>query len=274
MNISRVVCIALASLLLVACGTPPRLQSLQPKTQGSPDYALSQSPLLESTSHVTQHLDKDKSVLYFQNYGGGGAGLGLLLGPLGVAANIAMIESNTKKDAELLRDRVSVLPREIFVEVAKRQGLGVSSNSTDQKPKVTPYLYVSKTEGETLLLSSALIIEQGAGADKWTGKYMYQLPLKYSISELSQLDNSATAQLKEAVATGFSQLLVNLSAESPERLAQEKKITFKSDLVNPRFDFEMIGSLISDDGDVVWVRTVGGVFALRKPNISFAVQKL
>jgi hypothetical protein len=222
---------------------------------------------------MTQHLDKDKSVLYFQNYGGGGAGLGILLGPLGVAANISMIESNTKKDVEQLRDKVNVRPREIFAEVAKRRGLGVSSSPTDQKLKVTPYLYVSKTEGETLLLASALIIEQGAGADKWTGKYMYQLPLKFSISELSQLSDSATAQLGEAVATGFMQLLMNIGSESPERFVQEKKITFKSDLVNPRFDFEMMGTLIADDGNVVWIRTVGGVFALRKANVSFVVQK-
>lgn len=273
MNITRAVCTALVSLLLAACGTPPRLQALQPKLAVPADYALSQSPLLESTNHMTQHLDKDKSVLYFQNYGGGGAGLGLLLGPIGVAANIAMIESNTKKDAEQLRDKVSVNPREIFAEVAQRHGLSISSTPTDQKPKVTPYLYVSKTEGDLLLLSSALIIEQGAGAEKWTGKYMYQLPMKYSVNELSKLGDNETAQLKDAVAMGFSQLVKNVSSESPERFAQEKKITFKSDLVNPRFDFEMIGSLISDDGDVVWVRTVGGVFALRRANVSFTVQK-
>lgn len=124
-----------------------------------------------------------------------------------------------------------------------------------------------------LLLSSALIIENDNGADKWTGKYMYQLPVKYSINELSQIGDSAMAQLQEAVAAGFSQLILNMAAESPERLAQEKKITFKSDLVNPRFEFEMIGSLISEESNMVWIRTAGGVFALRKANISFSVQK-
>jgi hypothetical protein len=273
MSIKKLVCIALASLLLVACGTPPRLQPLQPKTQGPAEYTLSRSALVENTSHVTQHLDKDKSVLYFQNYGGGGVGLGLLLGPLGVAANVAMIEGVSKKDAEQLRDKISVRPREIFAEVAARQGLNVSAELASQKLKVTPYLYVSKTEGDILLVSSALIIEHEAGADKWTGKYMYQLPLKYSISELSKLGDGETAQLREAVAAGFAQLVTNIRAESPERLALEQKVLFKSDFVNPRFDYEMFGSLIAEDSSVVWIRTVNGVYALRKPNVSFTVQK-
>lgn len=222
---------------------------------------------------MTKHLDKEQNILYFQNYGGS-LGLGLLLGPLGVAANVGIIESNTKKDVEQLRDKISVRPTDIFSEVAKREGLDLSSVAeTAQKPKVTPYLYVSKTDGETLLLSSSLLVEQGEGTGKWIGKYMYQLPVKYSISELSQLSPAATTQLKEAMATGFAQIILNLRAENPEQLAQEKKIIFKSDLLAPNISFDMIGRLISEDNSVVWIRTVGGVFAIQKTNITFTVQK-
>ncbi len=248
------------------------MQSVQPKSSGGSAYALSRSPLLDATNHLTQHLDKEKTIVYFQNFGGGGAGLGLLLGPIGVAANVSMIETNTKKDVEQLRDRVAVRPAEIFAEVARRQGLDLSANAT-QAPKITPYLYVSKTEGETLLVSSALIIEQGTGPEKWTGKYMYQLPVRYSLNEFAQLSESATAQLRDAVALGYSSLVTHVGAESAERMNQEKKIMFKSDLLNPRFDFEMAGSLIADGGDLVWVRTYGGVYALRKGNVSYTLQK-
>ncbi len=272
MNITRVVCCALAPLLLVACGTAPRLQSLQPQTSVPASYSLALSPQIENTNHVTQHLDTEKGIVYHQNFGGGGAALGLL-GPFGVAANIAMIESNTKKDAEQLRGKVSVRPREIFAEVAKSQGLSMSPGTTEPKRSITPYLYVSKTEGEMLLLASALIIEQGTGAEKWTGRYMYQLPQKYTVSELSQLNDSTSAQLREAVATGFSLLLKNISAETPERLEQEQKILLTSDFITPRFSFEMYGSLISNGDEIVWIRTVSGVYGVRKPHITFTVDK-
>jgi hypothetical protein len=57
-----------------------------------------------------------RNILYFQNYGGGGAGLGLLLGPIGVAANMSMIESNTKQ--EQLRDKIAIDPPAVFSAAA------------------------------------------------------------------------------------------------------------------------------------------------------------
>ncbi|HVE52127.1 MAG TPA: hypothetical protein VNB23_01955 [Ramlibacter sp.] len=83
--------------LLAACAAPqPRV--MPARTAIDAPYALERSPLLDQTSHTAMHLDRERRILYQQSLGGGGVGVGLLLGPLGVAANIAMIEANTKAD--------------------------------------------------------------------------------------------------------------------------------------------------------------------------------
>ena len=48
----------------------------------------------------------------------------------------------------------------------------------------------------------------------------------------------------------------------------ERTITFKSDFLAPRLNFDLTGALISQNADVTWVRTYGGIFALRKSNFS------
>ena len=262
-----------AAVLLCACANPPRFQSAQPRTSAPAGYTLAQSPLVSETNYMTQHLDQDRSVVYFQNYGGGGLGLGVLLGPFGLAASMSTIENVTKKDVLQLKDKLDVRPKELFAEAARQKGVDVSSDPAAFRPRITPYLHVSKTEGDALLVSSALLAEQGAGSTQWSGRYMYQLPLKYTVSELGHLDAQGAQVLRAAAFDGFARLIAHVDGERPERVGQEKRIVFRSDLVSPRFDYELLGMLISDDSDVVWVRTAGGVYGVRRSNIRFSLQK-
>lgn len=272
MNVVKIICIATLSVLLAACVSPPSLQSLKPLHVNDADYVLARSPLLEQTNHSLQHLDKEKSVLYFQTFGGSLAA-GLLFGPLGVAANIAGVESNTMKDVAQLRDRIPLRPAEIFTEIARKSRLKLHTDSEGKIPRITPYLQVQKTEDASLLLATVIIIEQGTGSEKWTGKYMYQLPVKYSIPELAQLNQESASSLRLEVAQGFTKLVSHIQSESPERLAQEEKITFKSSFLSPQFDFEMDGALVSEESDVVWIRNFSGVYAIRKPFITWSTKK-
>ena len=115
----------LAVASLVGCGTPPTYK-LRPVTGQSPGtFSLAHSKVVEDERHGTRHLDAAKSIVYSQNFGGGGAALGLLLGPLGVAANISMIDSNTEADAVRLRGKLTLAPRELFLAAATQQGLEV-----------------------------------------------------------------------------------------------------------------------------------------------------
>lgn len=273
MDIAKIICISVLSIVLAACVSAPPLQSLKPSHGNNVDYVLARSPLLEQTNQSFQHLDKEKSILYFQTFGGSLAA-GVLFGPLAAVANLAVVESNTMKDVAQLRDRIPLRPAEIFTEIARKSPLNLRADSDGKIPGITPYLQVQKTEDASLLLATVIIIEQDTENKKWTGKYMYQLPLKYSIPELAQLNQDSISKLRLEVAQGFAKLVYHIQAETPGRLAQEQKIRFKSTFLSPQFDFEMDGALISEESDVVWIRTFSGVHAIRRPFITWATKKV
>lgn len=254
------------ALTLTGCNSSPVLQSSQPFAGTEHSYSLSRSPLLDQTNSSMAHLDSDKNIVYSQLFGGGGVGLGLLLGPLGVAANVAMINAQTESDTALLKDKLHIKPLQNFLSSAQGKALKLVDNPGSTGAKISPYLYVSRADGEQMLLAAALLIEQGEGKSQWTGKYMYQLPKKYAKSELATLDEAQQQQLDSDLTAGFDVLLDYITHEQPP--AAERSITFKSAFLNPRFDFDMTGALISQNDELTWVRTYSGVYALRKSNFT------
>lgn len=271
----RFISLAWLPFVLAACGTTaPLLQSAPPRQVGAPGYALAtHSPRLEATNHTTGHLNSDKTILYFQNYGGGGAGLGLLLGPLGVAANVSMIDSNTKKDIGLLGGKIDINPGVLLTAAAQSSGVVLSDSVGGKAASVTPYLYVSRVDEGQLQLAAAMLVAHGTGAGQWNGKYMYQLPQRFSAQELANLSVESLAQLKAEAQKGYGALLSQIRSERQERQSLEQKVFFKSDLLSPRNDLQMLGSLISDEGSMVWLRTLDGVYGIHKSKVWFEIQK-
>jgi hypothetical protein len=263
MTLKTLSVVAIAAILS-ACASAPMMQTLQPNGANAA-YALSRAPALEASSHLDRLVDTDKSILYHQTFGGGGVALGLL-GGLGVVANMAMIDSNTKADAAQLNDRIHVQPRALFADVARKEGLTL--NDTVAGSKLTPYLYIVKLEGNKVLLAAAALVEQDGAAGKWQGKYMYQLPQAYSFDELKDLGDARTGELQTAVASGYAKIITQFRAENAERLAQEPQVRFKSDFMQQRSTYDMAATLAGEEGDVVWLRTSGGVYGLRKANVT------
>lgn len=231
---------------------------------------MSRSALLDQTSNVVNHLDADKNIIYTQSQGGALA-VGLMFGPLGVLANMKMVEAKTKADTALLINKLDVKPRAMFADAAQKAGLVIGTSP--QAARLTPYLYVSKVGEGRVLVSAALIVEQPSTADKWVGKYMFQTPRAYTLEQLSSLDANGSRELNQAVATGFSRLVQHLRDEKPGQAEFEKKIVFNSRMLFPVADLELAGSLVSDETDLVWLRTVGGVYALRKTDVSYQPAK-
>ncbi|WP_398498341.1 hypothetical protein [Variovorax sp.] len=268
----------LAVASLVGCGTPPTYK-LRPVTGQSPGtFSLAHSKVVEDERHGTRHLDAAKSIVYSQNFGGGGAALGLLLGPLGVAANISMIDSNTEADAVRLRGKLTLAPRELFLAAATQQGLEVVDDAAAGaagaagRTLATPYLFVSKTDNDRLLTAAAVRLEYGQGADQWSGVYMYQLPSSYQLDDLARLTPEMQARLGTEAAQGFSALAAFIAKEAPQQDGQakggtEKDFSYKSDLLTPRIEIEMNGRFIARSGDLIWFRSFGGVYAVRTSNI-------
>lgn len=112
-----------------------------------------------------------------------------------------------------------------------------------------------------------------SGGSSWTERYLYILPAQHTLASLASLDASNTAALRQETTDGFVKLLRHLANESSQVVGSEPKITFKSNFLTPRFTFEQMGSLVGVQEDMVWVRGISGVYAIRKDQIAYQVQK-
>ncbi|MEN6623040.1 MAG: hypothetical protein ABFD50_16020, partial [Smithella sp.] len=58
-----------------------------------------------------------------------------------------------------------------------------------------------------------------------------------------------------------------------EAISKERKIIFKSPYICPRFELDMMGSLIREQGGRIWIRTVSGVYAVNPSDIKYQYSK-
>lgn len=232
------------------------------------------SELLTQTNHTLMHLNDGKDILYQQNFGGGGAAVGILLGPIGVAANIAAIQSNTEDDVEVLKGKITVDPKVIFKKSSEKIGLTLNENSATSV-SVSPYIIVSKTENEQLLLGAAMIVETAPGKkDNWVGKYMYQTSVKVSKSSISDgVDAEESKLIETSLSDGFEKIVALYLEDRKGTLITQNPVTFTSDFVSPRFKFEMVGDLIPSAESRVNIRTVGAVYSLPKDAVEVKIKK-
>ena len=188
--------------------------------------------------------------------------MGLLLGPAGVLANQAMIESNTEADARKLAGKIAVDPVRSFSEAARSQGITLVESGA--QAQVTPYLQVTKVTETSLNIAVALIHEPVAGSPS---KYMLQLPGTYGVEELASMSPAQAEQLNASIDGGFQQLTMFFAKEGPET-AGGQRIKYKSAFMTPRMEFTLEGAVAAKDENVTWIRTYGGVFGLQNGSFS------
>ncbi|USH05158.1 hypothetical protein K6Q96_18225 [Grimontia kaedaensis] len=274
MKSNRKVLIAcLITSVLSGCASV-KYQSSPPITTNKVTHEVGYSELLNQTNHTLMHLNENKDIYYQQNFGGGGVGVGLLLGPIGVAANIAAIKSNTEEDVEALKGKITIDPKDIFKKASEKSGLELSTN-TSNSISVSPYIYVSKTDDEQLLLGSAMIVETAPGEKgNWIGKYMYQTPVKVSKKSISDgVDDVEFKLFEESLSKGFEELIALYMEDRKGALTTQNPITFVSDFVSPRLKMEMLGELVPSKDARVNIRTVGAVYSLPKNAVEVKIKK-
>ena len=256
-----------ASIVLTACASvPPPQQPIRVNLGDS--YEIYRAPLLDQTNHTLQHLNQNKDILYSQTYGGGGAGVGVLLGPLGVLANIKAIESNTMKDVAALKNKININPNQVFFNSANKNGLAIKTDSSNKSLKFNPYLLVEKTEGDIIMLAAVVLIDEGGTKQTFPTKYLVQLPITYTFAEMSNLDATKNKVLETYVEKSFAVLIARIKSEATANPATEEKITVISEFLTPRFKYQMAGSLIEKTNEYTWVRIIGGVCGVRNGDIT------
>lgn len=273
MRLISAACLAIATTALVGCATAPSLQGARPASASNQTFGFAKTEAVTRSDNTTKQLDEGKSIVYFQNQGGGGLGLGLLLGPLGVAANAQMIDSVTAADVDKLKGKLTLSPEAALQQAVADANFPLQISSAPADVKVAPYLLVSKTNETTIHISTVVLFEGMDGQNKWTRRYQYQLPGKYTLDALSTLTEARLSEIQAASVTAYAALLKHIAEEKDAAIAQEQKITLRSFYINPRFDFEMIGSLVAEKEGRVWVRTVTGVFAIEPSDIQYQANK-
>lgn len=262
-----------AYAILAGCASgPPPLQTALPSAP-TPSAALGKSTQVTTSNHMLQPLAGEGTVMYFQNQGGGGLALGLLLGPLGVAANISGIESVTKADVARIQGRIQLRPDQAFLQAAGATGFQVQGSGGQAAIQVTPHVLVSKNTDLSISISSSLLFEGSDSTGKWTRRYQYELDQKYSLDAIAAFGDAQSADIQRASTDAFVALLRHIQQEATLAPGSEARISFKSPYISPRFDFEMAGSLIGSKDGRTWVRSMMGVFAVLPADIQVQMQR-
>jgi hypothetical protein len=222
--------------------------------------------------HLGGHLDgrdpvHDHEPGRDRGHGGGGAGVGVLFGPLGVMANIKMIESNTMKDVAVLKDKVAIDPNQLFLDAAIKYGIAISNGASNTNYRLNPYLLVQKIESDVIMIASAILVDHAGSNSKVPSRYLIQLPATYSIDELSSLDAEGIQQLEKLVENGYLTLISRIIAESNANIELEEKVTLTSEFLTPRFNIQLAGNLIDKDETYTWLRLVGGVYGVKNSDV-------
>jgi hypothetical protein len=226
-------------------------------------HSVGTNPLVEkSYGHTLRPLDDNNSILYYQNFGGGGVALGLL-GPFGVAANMAMIEKNTDSDVALLKGKLELNPQAIFSEIASEYpSLSLSNAPQTTAVRITPLLNVVKQEDEQLLFGCSILVDFTATGTSWVGKYVYQLPLKYTKAEVAHgLSVAQRTALVDQAGIGFRAIAKLYLDDRDKKLIAKRELRYKSTFVEPRFDFEYLGQELPSQGQRINVRTLNTVYS-------------
>lgn len=247
-------------LWLGACAATPPMQAMPPG-EPAPSYALGRAPDVAASSARQVPLDEEKSIVYRQEAGG----LPFLPGLI----NAPFIAWRTAREAEQLRGKLDLKPREIFPEVAKNEKFTLAADENEANTRITPYLQFSRLDDNQLAVASVLVVERRQGETPWTGKYLYQLSGQYSFESLAKLDLLGMYQIYGLAVEGYAKLLRHLAAEGGEGGSKETDILFSSEVAAPGAGEATPGRLILEDGNVVWIRTPDGVFALRKAGVSY-----
>lgn len=230
--------VGLCLATLAGCVT---LQPYQPAQGLGMGHAFAMGPYPVELDHMHGFLDAGHTILYMQNQGGGGVAVGLLLGPLGVAANIAAIKKQTAHDVTALQGKLPVEANRLFADAAS--GIqGLSFDGGRGAPVVSPMLLVEKVD-ETHVRFAALLHVQGKqGSKAWTRQYVYEAPDVFTTEQLTKgLEASQMERLSADVREGFAWAATTFATDVAGTFHPVQKKVLRSSFVTPRTEIPLNG---------------------------------
>lgn len=257
-------------LLAALAACTPRFLAV-PTHQKEPAHAVAPEADLEARfNHTLQPLDDAKTVLYLQTFGGS-LGVGLLLGPIGVAANIAAVRNKTNEEVTMLKGKLPWSPAAIYAEAAKGRpelASAVGSGSV----RLSPQLLVVRVKDDALLLGCALTVDQRPTGQEWKATYYFQTRQKLPLADaVKGLPAERLLAVEAELRAGFRAVTELYFDDLRGKLGPGKEITYKSEFVTPFTAIEFKGMELPGPADRAVIRAVGGMFSLPRELVEVKV---
>jgi hypothetical protein len=252
--------------MLIACACaqahakqPPLLNT--PPLPGNTEFLV--RPFSEHEAgftHMARPLNASNSILYEQQFGGGGAGVGVLLGPLGVAANVAAIKKRTEAETQALFDKVALDPVALLAGLLGEATFARASETSPTTFTMKPVVRIVSDGKENVWIAAAIDVSDSAVP--WTGKYLAQLSGTWPRAELANgLSPERSQELEAQVKAALREALHLYLDDAAGKLNGTDKVNFAAPLLSPRIKFQFYGMVLpSDDARKVF-RSTGAIFS-------------
>jgi len=219
-------------------------------------YSLNEAML----SHMVRPLNAANSILYDQQFGGGGVGAGLLLGPLGVAANVAAIKKRTETETQALFDKVALDPVALLASLLEEAAIARASETSPTTFTMKPYVRVVSDGKESVWIATGIDVSNSAVP--WTGKYSAQLAGAWPRSELANgLSPERLQELETLVKAGMREALHLYLDDTAGKLNGTDKVNWAAPIMAPRIKFQLYGVVLPSDETRKVFRSTGGIFS-------------
>lgn len=279
---TRLITLLFITVLSACSGLP--YQSQPPAAALQTVHTIAPSPLSEHTSHTLQTLNAAGDIFYFQNFGADlttttavgtviaatGTAIAPLLGPIGEAYITAEVEARTEADVAELKDKITLNPQIMLRQAllnptANNSLIRLSTDSTNSTDaiKISPFIYIVKTENNDLLFSLSIFVQDPTIGDKtWQGKYTYQLPVRLAKSDLLAAAEKSEQQLAPLFADAMQRVIELYQSDRAAQLTGKEEVSLTSEFFSPRFGFKVSAEVIYQNTKELVIRASNGVYSL------------
>jgi hypothetical protein len=265
------------ALITFVCVSYARGPAAMPSPQLSAGERHVVTPLLATeaaVNHMMRPLNAENTIVYEQNFGGGGATAGVLFGPLGVAANIAAIKGRTERESQELFGKVAIDVMALANEALGANGIERGESGDVALALIKPSLRIVSVDGTHVQCAVTILVDHKPASRKWTGSYVYQLSPTFTRAALAQgLGEAEIEPLRQQIATGFATLAQLYVADARGELKHDKQVKFWSDFLSMRFDFQFVGMEIPSQADRLLVRFPQSVTSLVRDQVRWVKKK-
>ncbi len=253
--------LVLTAVPAVARKPPPGMPS--PALGAEVTYVIAPvTPAEASANHMIRPLAADNSVVYEQNFGGGGTATGLLLGPIGIAANIAGIKSRTEKEAAELAGKLPFSALDLLQEAASEQSFPLASHSVSDAITLTPMISVASLDGEQVGIGVMLLVRNNPAQPKWVGRYIAEIDTQMPRSAVAAgLTAEQIQPLRAECLAAMKEVLQLFRDDAQGRLTDGAPVTFKNKYLTRRFDFTLQGTTLAEQDGRMTLRMPLSVYA-------------